>query len=260
MTSRKINIIRYLSIALLLLFFLPLSVNAQKRLKFSTTEDIAIAFYKTGGIIPNFERWIKERKPYNITPWSRRKDMMETEMSRLRLAYKEFDPKNNFLLIRTFVTVTPKKYTEDQGHETYSLHINFSKVPDALYFPYDFLGERIVVVPHKLDTIMNNSIEKSQYDYIQSAIQSSPQNTMVVRLLPKKSDLSKPYRIDGLDQWAFTTDIASLEIWDQQKHLLWEYTAPWYISPNITKLNSLFKDRAPSLPKEEQGKSMPFDL
>lgn len=240
------------SIALLLLVGLSLSANAQKRLKFSSTEDIALAFYKTGGIIPNFEHWIKERKPYNLTPWGRREKMLATEMSRLQLAYKNFTPKDDFLLIRTFVHITPEEHVNDNGEKTYSLSIVFSKAPDALYFPYNFLDQRIVLMPYKLETIMNSEINETQYNFIQETTQASHKNTMVVRLRAKEADFSKPYEIDGLEQWVFKTKIASLEIWNKQNRLLWEYTAPWYISPNLSKLNKLFDGR-PSSSSERGG-------
>lgn len=222
------------------LIIMPASSYAQKRLTFSTTEEIAIAFYKTGGVVPNFERWIKQRDPYINTPWARMEGVYNQELSRLQLAYRNFKPKDDYLLIRTFVRLITEKETDDEGKDIYKLKVVFIKAPDALYFPYDFLDERIMVMPDKLDIHMENIITKQQYDYISEAIPHSAKNTMIVRLLSKKADTKRPYMIDGMQQWLFTADIASLEIWSRQKRLLWEYTADWYISPHTTKLNDLY--------------------
>ena len=229
-----------LAVLISALIAMPTLSQAQKRLKFSTTEDVAIAFYKTGGVVPNFERWIKQRDPYINTPWARMDGVYKQELSRLQLAYRNFKPKNDYLLIRTFVRLITEKETNDEGKEIYKLKTVFIKAPDALYFPYDFLDERIMVMPEKLDLHLENIITKQQYDYISEAIPHSAKNTMIIRLLSKKADIKRPYMIDGMQQWLFLADIASLEIWSRQSRLLWEFTAPWYVSPHTTRLNDLY--------------------
>ncbi len=219
------------------------SAQAQKRLKFSTTEDIAIAFYKTGGKIPNFDRWIKEREPYSTTPWARRAAMLKQETSRLQLAYQNFKPNKDFITIRTFVNLAPQEQKNKAGEKTYTLPITFSGAPEALYFPYDFLDQRIVVMPSKMDKVMKAQITESDYRRITEALRTSAKNTMIVRLRTTESDFSKPYLIDGIPQWVLKTEIVSLEVWSKQGRLLWEYSAPWYISPNTTQLNNLFEKR-----------------
>ena len=246
---RTINIPVLISAILLLLVGGSLSVSAQKRLKFSTTEDIAIAFYKTGGIVPNFERWIKEREPYNLTPWTRREGVMAEETARLQLAYTQFKPADDFLLIRTFVKLAPQKHVNDAGEKTYTLPVTFAKAPEALYFPYDFLDERIVVMPHKMDLLMNSPIDQTQYEFINKASKNSAQNTMIVRLRSTEADTSRPYKIDGLDQWVLKAEIVSLEVWSKKGALLWEYTVPWYISPNTIRLNRLYEGRPTETPE-----------
>lgn len=220
--------------------------QAQKRQKYSSTEDIAIAFYKTGNVIPNFEKWIKQREPYTLTPWARMEGVYKQELSRLNLAYKNFDPKEDHLLIRTFVRLNPIKETDMEGNETYRLQMTFLRAPEAMYFPYDFLGERIVVMPHKLDLHMNSAITKAEYELISETVPHSAKNTMVVRLLAKEAKTKRPYEIDGMQQWLFTADVVSLEVWSKLGRLLWEYTAPWYVSPNTKKLNNLY-DSGPLL-------------
>jgi len=216
---------------------------AQNIIKFASSEDIAIAFYKSGGKIPNFERWVKETAPYNLTPWARRAEMMQQEKSRLQLAYRNFNPEKDFLNIRTFVLLKPEEQIDAKGQKTYSMTMTFSEAAEALYFPYEWLGERIVVMPHKLDKLMTTSLSAAQYDLIQRALPSSAKNTMIVQLRATEGDLSRPYDIDGLQQWVLKAEIVALEVWSKQGSLLWEYTAPWYVSPRTKKLNNLYNER-----------------
>ena len=243
-----------LCLTLILSGFVSLAF-AQNILKFATSEDIAIAFYKAGNTVPNFERWIKETEPYNLTPWAGRAEMMQQEKSRLQLAYRNFDKDKDFLNIRTFVLLDPKEQTDAKGQKTYGMKMVFSEAPEALYFPYEWLGERIVVMPHKIDKLMTTSLTESQYDLITRALPSSAKNTMIVQLRATEGDVSKPYKIDGLSQWVLKAEVVALEVWSKQGSLLWEYTAPWYVSPRTKKLNNLYNDR-PAAGKKGAVKSL----
>ena len=48
---------------------------------------------------------------------------------------------------------------------------------------------------------------------------------------------------DGKGQWMFLTDIASMSVWNKNGSLLWEYTAPWYVTPMRENLLDLYKDK-----------------
>lgn len=221
--------------------------HAQKRLKFSNTEDVAIAYYKTGNKIPNFEKWIKDREPYKITPWAAREKEMTNEMARLQLAYKQFNPEEDYLLIRTSVQLMPLIIKNKTGKNTYTLNATFAKAQEALYFPYEFLDERIVVMPYKLEKLMNSPLEKSQFEYITDSLRGK-ESTMIIRMKAREADFSRPYKIDGLQQWVFKTDIVTMEIWNWRKQLIWEYSVPWYVSPNTRELNTLFNNKPEQSP------------
>lgn len=236
---------------------LALPALAQKRYEFSNTEDIAIAFYKTGGVIPNFERWVKERDPYIHTPWARREDVLKSETARLSLAYRAFKPKSDFITIRTFVNLTPQKHINPvDKKETYTLTIQFTEAPDALYFPYDFLGERIVLMPYEINKIFKAAINPNQYNFIEENLRQSPKNTMIIKMRTREADLSRPYKIDGLDQWVLKTDIITSEVWSKSGRLLWEYTEDGYISPQQQKLNNIYEERP--IESKERGAIKPL--
>lgn len=214
----------------------------------AATEKVAIAFYKTGNIIPNFDRWIKDNAPYNVTPWALREKIYDQEMQRLQLAYQAFDPKKDYLTVRTSAFLKPTEIENIEGKKTYVISTEFAKAPEALYFPYDFLNERIILMPYHLQDMMHSEVTKEQYDYIKSKVRTKKEKMkIVIRMRPFEADFSKPYKIDGLEQWVFKTKIASIELWNKNKDgsddLVWEYTAPWYTSPHIIEVKKLYENR-----------------
>lgn len=207
-------------------------------------ERVAIAFYKTGGVIPNFDRWVKETAPYIHTPWARRDKVYEEEILRLQMAYQNFNPNKEFLIVQTSIFLNLSEKEDEEGKKTYHLHTKFSEVPDALYFPYNFMAERIILMPYQLHETMNNEISKAQFDYIKKTVRANKQKiNTVIRMKPFEADFSQPYEIDGSEQWVFKTKIASIELWDNKDNLIWEYTAPWYVSPHFTEIKEIFDSR-----------------
>ena len=211
----------------------------------TSTEDVAIAFYKTGGVIPNFEEWIKENAPYINTPASRREEIFDAEMLRLQQAYLEFNPKDDFIIVRTTSKIALEEIKDplQKDPSTYQAKAVFTEAPDALYFPYDFRGERIVVMPYNLTKLMQDNITKSQYDYIKSKPRAKRSLSTVIRMVPAESDFTQPYKIDGIDQWVFKTRIASIEYWDSDNNLIWEHTSNWYTSKDIQAVKELYDIR-----------------
>ena len=168
----------------LLLLLLPSETMAQGITKFSTSEDVAIAFYKTGKTIPNFERWIRQSEDYRATAVARKPEKLEKELARLQQKYSSFNPETDFIILRSYVRLIPNKTQDEKGEDQYSMAIEFLNAPDALYFPYDFLGERIAVMPYRLDTIMKPEISFHEFEQIKKNIRLSAKNTMIVRLRP----------------------------------------------------------------------------
>ncbi|MCI5060114.1 MAG: hypothetical protein MRY79_03475 [Alphaproteobacteria bacterium] len=213
---------------------------AQGITRFSTSEDVAIAFYKTGKIIPNFERWVRQSEDYRAAAVARKPEKLEKELTRLQNKYNGFDPRRDLIILRSYVRLLPDKQKDADGNDIYNMTIEFLNAPNALYFPYDFLGERIAVMPYRLDQIMKPNLTPSEYKRIKEGIRLSAKNTMIIRLRPRESDLSHPHKIDGMEQWVFKTDIISLEIWDKRGNFLWEYNATDYTPPETNKLQGLF--------------------
>ena len=232
------------------------SAAAQSRLKIASTEDIAIAFYKTGNIIPNFEQWIKQRDPYINTPFTMREELYEKELARLKLKYISFNPAENLLPINTTVSLDARKKKQADGTEKYYLIAKFKKAPDALYFPYDFLEERIALMPYSLDKFMTLEIPKGDYLHIMRDKLTSGNKMAIFHMRAHEADFTQPYKIDGIEQWVFKTKIAAVEFWNTDKNrFIFEYSKPEYSSQNTIDLQELFKKdqdeikKSPPIPK-----------
>lgn len=230
--------------------------QAQNRVKFSSAEDVVIAFYKTGGIVPNFENWIKERDPYKHTPVARRPRVMAEQLNRLRNAYQNYNPSEDHLILRTAVSLEPNEIVNEAGEKTYTLQTKFTAAPEALYFPYDFMEQRISLIPINIEKILMSALSQEKFDFLNENLRQSSQNTMILRLRPKKAETNKPFEIDGVVQWGLSAEIVSAEIWSKRQRLLWEYTAPWYIAPAQQKIQNLYTDRPNKSPEQGSVKSL----
>ena len=246
----KINRYKIITLIWVGLGFLCLSnleASAQKRVSASSTEEVALAFYRTGEIRPNFESWIKKREPYSKTAVARRPKVYTQELERLKIAYNSFNPAKDILIVRTLSNVRLSETQDKEANTIYHAKAQFIAVPDAAYFPYDFLGERIVLFPYDLNDMLNREISKQQYQHIDQKTNARDELKTIIRMRPYEADFTQPHKIDGLDQWVFKTKIASIEFWNFENELIWEYTAPWYISDQTKNLRQLFQDRPESM-------------
>ena len=223
--------------------------------KISSTEDVVIAFYKTGNARPNFEKWIVEREPYRTTALALRPELMDKEMTRLKNAYAAFNPQTDLLTVRTEGMVRVGQFQDpaQPGATITRLDISF-RAGEADYFPYDFMGERFAVIPKDLQKLLKPTIQNQQYPYMRDVLKNGKPVTIILELRPAKADMEAPFNLDGTGggpdaedgkgQWMFLTDVAAISIWNAKGSMLWEYTAPWYITPIRDSLLDLHTDKS----------------
>jgi hypothetical protein len=218
------------------------SPAAAQRLEFSTSQDVALAFYKTADITPNFERWVAETEPYNLTPLGRRPQVMEEETAKLFNEYNAFDPDEDFLTIRTFVTLSPVSGTDDNGTPFYRLDLVYPDAPEIVYFPYEFRDQHFAVMPYNTESVMSSPIARTEHTFLKENTHPARPYLFALRLKPVQAMTDAPYKLDEHEQWVLKTNVASAEIWSDTGVLLWEYSAPWYVAPQVKELNNLYVD------------------
>lgn len=241
------------TVALCLCLSAPATAQ-QARTKPFDAENVVIAFYKTGGAKPNFTKWVTDREPYLTTAVAIRPEIMERELARLNKEYNDFDPARDLIVIQT--SAIAKVFQEsdplDTEKKTTFLDLSF-RVGDADYFPYDFMDERFAVIPKDLATHMKPQLQNEQFAYMKDILKEGRSVTMVIELRPVRAVMDEPFDMDGTGggvnkkdgkgQWMFLTDIATLSIWTKAGSMLWEYTAPWYITPMRDSLLNLHTEK-----------------
>lgn len=204
----------------------PVIAQAQnERVRLSTVEDIAIAFYRTGGITPDFKRWIWDRAPFKLAPAALRPRIFKEEMLRIRTAHQTFNKKRDYLTVKLPVDLKPRK--ED---DKYYMGMTLKGLDQAHYMSYQFMKEQIAVFPYGLDLIMDSMITSSLYEQLGMLNQKKNVPFVIIAMEAKEADTSRPYQIDNLQQWIFRTKIQTMTLYTAAGDLLWEYTAPVKLS------------------------------
>ncbi len=238
------------------------SANAQLRdkQKFVTEEDVAIAFFKTGDITPNIQNWIELNEPYKSTPWAKRGLVMEAEQKRLQAKLRDFDISTKDLRLRTVakINLETKQDVNDMGEgiKKYFMNISFLNSPDAFYFPYFYSNENYALMPFGLQQMLREEISIEEYKFFDDLTNPNSKYAFILNLRAREAMTQHPIALDGTEQWVLKTNIASAELWSDKNNLIWEYTAPWYTSPQLKELQDIYDLKSKS--SDSIGSVKPF--
>ena len=237
--------------AALLLFISTPTLSETRAIKTSSSEDVAMAFYKTTGEKPSFDKWIKGTAPYNLTPMARREEIYAQEYERLSKRWIGTKGDNEYLVIKAWVSAHTYEQPSatDPSETTPFIGIKFS-AGDVDYFPYEFLGENFALVPQDMTARLTAPLPREQFNFLNQEI--GPQGArlmMLIELKPVRADTNETYKIDKQEFWALLTDVAALSIWSKSGTLLWEYSAPWYTTAIQSDLQNLYQEpQTPEIP------------
>lgn len=217
--------------------------HAKERLTaVSTPEDVALAFYKTAGERPAFDKWIKFNSVYITAPLTRREDVYAQEIDRLSKKWDSLDLEKDYLTVRT--AVRARLLDIPEGKKQIEILIPGGKVD---YFPYVFMEENFAVLPDELTPHLTPVLSDQEKTFVEQHLgPMSRKFFLTVELKPLKADTSGTQVIDGQPQWLLSARLASLALWSPSGFLLWEYTAPWFVTPVTESLNGLYKNPAGS--------------
>tara|TARA_B100000508_G_scaffold67106_1_gene52397 strand:+ start:692 stop:1438 length:747 start_codon:yes stop_codon:yes gene_type:complete len=220
---------------------LPLGVQAQQ-VNASSSEDVALLFYKTGSAIPNFTSWIEETPEYHHTPWAKREKKMRAEKNKLALRYQNTSPENDLIKIKVPVELSLQIIEENTEKPIHVLSLKFVGANNIDYFPYKFMEQNIAVIPTNLKLFKNNKISKKKFIAIKPLAEKARNNifSAIIELQAQNVDITQPYNLDGIDQWIFRTRIAIFSVFDSKNNVIWERMEPWYTSPITENLNNLY--------------------
>ena len=237
--------IRHFVFCLMFTLFLVSSnaSQAQTGVEPSSGEDVAIAFFKTAGTNPDFDKWAKGGQAFKKIAPARASDFLFDEKQRLMRLWQKYDSVDPIIDVTSNVLIELKTTADEEGNQFYWMYLSFGN-DDVVYFPYEYQEYKIAVIPQMIETLMIQQIQKEQYDLMLAEFQNktSGEAKLSLQLKPVKAYIHQPYKIDGQEQWALLTDIATMSIKSHQSLTpFWNYGADWYMSPVTEELRDLYQ-------------------
>jgi hypothetical protein len=235
----------------LFLIFLGLSGAAMAQsAPLSTGEDVAFAFFKTGGQNPDFDLWAKKSKGYQNAAPALVNEYLAEEKQRLMRRWKDYNAAEDLLTIAAPVTLIVRKTQDANQAEQFSMDIAFD-AGEITYFPYTHYDYNFALIPQNFEPLLRPALAPEQFRLIFAELgeKSIGPAQLFLQLQPVKAYINEPYKIDGVDQWAIICNVASLSLKSAKTgQALWDYTAPWYISPVKEKVQDLYTDAPNGVP------------
>lgn len=214
------------------------------------TEKIGFAFYKLAKRNPPFADWIKQTDDYKLMKPSMKQGYLDKGIARLSKAFVEYLPDDNLLYLRTSVRVKIPNGQKAQAYERMGVRKPVQLIIDSAvgnYFPVEVGGMWIAVVPKNIDDYLFLSLDEDQYTALTTRLGMTPVGSiraavLELRLRPVQVDTSKPAELDGISAWLMMAEIASLTLWNNDRHdtMAWEYSADWYVPQQQRDLLNLY--------------------
>lgn len=238
---------------LLTALFLLMDWRGASALETSTTgEDVAIAYFKTANIKPDFDKWARGSEAFKSIAPARVPEFVEKEKQRLLKKWNERGADGFIFEINAPVSIELKTVTDEKGQEKYLMEIAFEE-GKVDYFPYAFQDYNFAVIPHGMETMLVQELPKSQFDLLFQEFVETAAGPAILRiqLKPSKSYTGQPYEMDGVEQWILLTDIATMALASVKNEAqLWNYGAGWYVSPDTKAVQDLYKGGAQAAPAQ----------
>lgn len=202
-----------------------------------------MAFFKAGDTNPDFEKMAEASPQYRLVPRARQAAFLAEEKSRLMEKWRIYNPTEELLSVRIPVFTEIAHIQDAKGEEIYTLTLTLEQ-GDNVFFPYEFMDYKIAVLPQKIDELLHYEIQKPQYDLIKASLDDKKRgiHQMWLRLKPVKSYMNQPYDIGGIEQWILLANVAGLSLESKTGQNLWNYSAPWYISPIKNDLMDIYEE------------------
>lgn len=217
--------------------------RAQYNTSTSSAEDVAIAFFQTGGTNPNFEQWARSSQEYKVAAPAMANEVLSNEKQRLFKKWRSYKADENVLTVSGSVRIELKTVTTKEGNEEHWMHMAFTEGA-VTYFPYKFLDYAFAVIPQQIESMLIQPLQKQQYElFVQSFGGLKTGNaTLSVQLKPSRSYLQQPYMIDNKEQWVLLCDVATLSLLNNRNsEPMWNYASDWYVSPITQELRDLYQ-------------------
>ena len=223
--------------------------------EYSEEEKVGFAFYKLGGIKPDFDSWAKNTNAYFNTLPAQKSQFLQDEISRLEQGFHNFQTDEDMVVVRSPVEVVTSdfaspdpKYTQ-MGITKHSV-IVLENAPSA-YLPFQIVNTWVAIIPHDYSSFINMYLTDEQFEKLRKSLNYRDrfkeirfQGDIELILRPVTVDVDKPIKIEGKDMWLMGAEIASMTIWERndKEKIIWEYSAPWYVTGSSKQLLNLYDE------------------
>jgi hypothetical protein len=236
------RVLLYSGIVVCTLFFSP-PAKSQTEAEISSSEDVAIAFFRTAGANPDFGLWAKNHEEYKRQSETRAADFLFKEKQRLIKRWQDYEQDRDLITVHMTVNIALEQLPSEESENHYLMHMDFEQ-GSLTYFPFEYQDYKIAVIPQRLEKFLKQEITPAQYASMNEVVGKDSEGTVdaFIQMKPTKSYISQPYMIDNHEQWAMIADIVVLSLRaPSDQRILWNYGADWFVSPVTKELRDLYK-------------------
>lgn len=218
---------------------------------YTESEKVGFAFYQLANLTPDFSRWsedfgIAEELPAQADP---------TDDTRLDRGFHNYHPDEDLISIKIPVTLTTADVDSKNTKLTRAgivkvATLRMEKLPD-FYFPFQISDLSVAIIPQEVESFTQVWLTPAQFINLMNKT-GMPKNwrgdvnvKLDVEFLmrPLSVDVKKPVVMQGQDMWMMLSEVATMVLWAPgKKKIIWEYTAPWYVTDESKALLDLYKN------------------
>lgn len=256
--SKKSRLARALFLAFLpaiflgVLFFPLDSMAKKKKTTDPMTERVAFAFYKLGGVMPDFKAWVESRPEFEDVRISDRDVYTRNEILSLKQRFASYNLDNELISVKIIADLGVEEiqtYGSFDPNAPRRFHLSANpNSKEILYFPYDVNGQYIAVIANKIETLLTKEVDEALFESIRRDIEfdenrKSGRIVLNFLLRPVSADMNQPMLLDGKNQWLMMAEIAMFSAETLSNGtMIWEYRAPWFFFKTEKTVGSLYRE------------------
>lgn len=257
LVSKKSSLARTLFLAflpaiLLGILFFPLdSMAKKKKTTDPMSERVAFAFYKLGGVMPDFKAWVESRPEFEDVRISDREVYTRNEILSLKQRFASYNLDNELISVKIIADLGVEEIqTYGSFDPSEPRRFRLSANPgggSVLYFPYEMNGQYIAVIANNLEKVLTKDVDESTFEGIQREIEydaraKTGRVLLNFLLRPVSADMKQPMFLDGRNQWLMMAEMATFSVATPlEGSVIWDYRAPWYFSKTEKAVGSLYR-------------------
>ncbi len=237
------------SLCIALLFLVPAFcfgiAKAQDIVNAASSEDVAMAFYVSAGIKPDFDTWAKESEAFKYQSVTEVRSFLQGEKLRLERKWQDMHKDDALLTVRTRtpIVIEADMNKKETDPDSYTMAI-LPEQGEALFFPYAYAGKHFAVIPKQIEKILLHRISRETAIALTKLIEQDDDKSVMIdfTVRPATAYADKPYKIGNEEQWALAGDVVSISIMPPEGGLpIWQHMADWYVTPKGRELRDIYR-------------------